>query len=890
MRSLFKLRLRLRSLLRRAGVEEELSDELLFHFEKQIEENRARGMAPEEARYVALREIGGVEQIKEECRDMRRLNHIEAFLQDVRYGLRQLRRTPGFTAVAILTLALGIGANTAIFSLVNGIMLNPLPYSEPDRLVSAWSEPAPPGLLEALRRQGRTLDLAAYTYASGFNLNGASPLRLTGSTVSANLFSFLGARPELGRVFEAGEDVPGADQKVILSHAFWQSRFGALPDVIGRSVQIDGVTREIVGVMPATFQLPSDKAQIWVPMHLDRGSVGAYWGLWSYQLIGRLKPGATVAQANAEEEILRPRILKLFPWQMPDDWGEGRHVTPWQQQMVGDVHSKLLLMLGAVMLILLIACANVANLTLARAGSRQREIAVRAALGASRRRIVRQLLTESLLVGAGGGAAGLIAATGGLHALKSLLPADTPRLAAVSIDPRVLTFTAAVAIFTALIFGLAPALRASRVNLDHSLRGDAARSGMGVDRRRLSSTLVVGEMALAMTLVIAAGLLVRSLWILSRIDAGFETGRLVTARLTPNGNWCQGLDSERCRQLYGDVLERLRALPTVEDAAAADNVPLNGRVYPSPLAIEDHPLPQGFDPYQAWEFTVTPEYFHTLRLPLLKGRTFTAADYHPPAAKDQLGSSVVVISATTARRFWPGQDPIGKRLKVSWQKPWRTVIGVVGDVREYSLAPSWAASSNTEGDIYYPYYAGLESSQRDMTVIVRARGLPSQIERDLRAIAANVNPDVPVSEVRTMDGVLSASVSAPRSTMWLFLAFAALALALGAVGIYGVLSFAVAERTHEIGVRMALGAVPSDVLRGVLGDGVKLAALGIAAGLAAALALARVLGGFLYGVGPRDPLTFAVVALLLVVAALLASYIPARRATAVDPLVALRHE
>ncbi len=813
---------------------------------------------------------------------------METLVQDLRYGIRMLMKNPGFTAVAVITLALGIGANTAIFSLVNGILLNPLPYSEPERLVSAWEAAAPPGVLEALRRQGHTMDLAAYTAVSGFNLAGETPLRLDGSTVSANLFSLLGVRPELGRVFRPGEDHPGQDQMVILSHSFWQSRFGGSPGVIGRSIQIDGVNREIVGVMPSSFQLPSDATELWVPMHLDPSSIGPYWGLWSYQLIGRLRPGVSIAQAEAEVELLRPQILKLFPWRMPDDWGQGKHVAPWQQHMVGDLHSKLLLLLGAVGLILLIACANVANLMLARAGARQREVAVRAALGAGRSRIVRQLLTESLLLGLGGGALGVIFAIGGLGALKLLLPQDTPRLAAVGIDARVLGFTALLAVLTGLVFGLAPALRASKLDLEQSLKGDTARTGMGVGRRRLSSSLVVGEMALAMMLVVGAGLLIRTLLRLAQINTGLEGSHVLTARVTPNGNWCQGENFQRCQEFYRQVLDRLRALLAVQDAAAVNSIPLGGRVYPSPLAIEDHPLPPGYDPFQAWQFTITPGYFHTMGIPLLKGRTFTDADYGKRPGLDQLGSPVVLVSAAMARHFWPGQDPIGKRVRISWQKPWRTVVGVVGDVREYILAPKWA--EGTIGDIYYPYYAGVESSPHDMTLVVRTRGLPVQVAQDIQAVVASVNRDVPLSEVQTMDGVLSASISTPRSTMWLFTGFALLALVLGAIGIYGVLSFSVAGRTHEIGIRVALGAQRGHVLKMVVGQGFKLTLMGLAVGIAGALALTRFLSSLLYGVKSTDPATFVAVSVVLTAVALAASYIPARRATKVDPIVALRYE
>ncbi|HEV2247033.1 MAG TPA: ABC transporter permease [Terriglobia bacterium] len=876
------------ALFRKGRLEQEINDELRAHLEMLIEENVRRGMTLEEARYAAMRSFGGVEQVKESYREQRGLPIMETLLQDIRFGLRQLRRNPGFTAVAVLTLALGIGANTAIFSLVNGILVNPLPYAEPERLVSAWEATVPPGILEALRRQGHTMDLAAYTLVSGFNLNGETPLRLDGSTVSANLFSMLGVRPELGRIFRSGEDQPGQDNVVILSHSFWQNHFGGSPGVIGHSIKLDGINREIVGVMPSSFQLPSDSTELWVPMHIDPSSIGPYWGLWNYQLIGRLQPGVSVAQAEAEVQVLRPQIRKLFPWQMPDDWGLGNHIEPWQQQMVGDIHMKLLLLLGAVALILLLACANVANLLLSRAGVRQREVAVRAALGAGHRRIMRQLMTESLLLGISGGVLGLIFAVAGLSGLKLLLPADTPRLAAVGIDARVLGFTALASVLTGLIFGLAPALRAAKMDLEQSLKGNTVRAGRGVGRRRLSSILVVGEIALAMMLVVAAGLLVRTLWRLSTIDTGFEGSRVLTARVTPNSTWCQGETLPRCQNFYRQVLDRLRALPAVQDAAAVDSVPLGGHIYPQPLDIEGHLLPPGDERMQAWQFAITPGYFHTLGIPVLRGRAFNDSDYGSRPGLYELGSSVVIVSVTTARRFWPGEDPVGKRLKISWQKPWRTVVGVVGDVREYSLAPKWAGS--TMGDIYFPYFAGVESTARDMTLVVRTRGLPEQVARDVRAVVAGVNPDVPLSEVRTMDGVLSASISAPRSIMWLFAGFALLALVLGTVGIYGVLSFSVAERTHEIGIRMALGAGRSNVMKLVLGKGLLLSLMGVATGIAGALAVTRFMTSLLYGVQPTDPLTFIVVSLLLVAVGLLASYIPARRATKVDPMVALRYE
>jgi len=736
--------------------EAEIQEELAQHLEERYQELLADGITERAAYQTALGELNDDSFLARELGPLERpVTHEPVILgarnkasflrdtwRDLRYGARVLAKSPGFTLAAILTLALGIGANSAIFSLVNCILLDPLPYSQPGRLVSVWQSYAPPGVLEALRKQARTMELAAFSRASGFNFTAETTERLDGCTVSANLFALLGARPELGRTFRPGEDQPGQDQVVILSHALWQHRFGGDAGVIGRPIEIDGIKRQIVGVMPASFQLPSAAIQLWLPMHLDPTDVGGYWGGWSYPIIGRLKANVTVDQAQAEFKVLVPGIVKLFPWQMPNQWGQENHVIPWQQQMVGEVHSKLFILLGAVGLILLIACANIANLTLARAGARQREVAVRAALGASRSRIARQVLTESLLLGIGGGGVGLVFAMKGLDALKVLLPSDTPRLAAVEIDSHVLLFTLAVSLLAALAFGLAPALRASRPNLEQTLRTDTARTGIGLGRRRLSSMLVVGEVALAMMLVIAAGLLIRTLWRLAQINTGLEASHVISARLTPNDSVCSQ-NAGRCVNFYRQVLDRLRGLPTVEDAAAVDDVPLGGRVYGVALAVKDHPLPSGDSPFEVWGFTITPEYLRTMGIPLQRGRTFTKSD--------SSGPSVVLVSASMAKRFWPGQDPVGKQAKPSWQKAWRTVVGVVDDVREYSLVPKWAG--DIVGDIYFPYQDGVVSPPLDMTLVVRTKAGSAQASGQLRSVVASVNPHVPVSEVRTMDDI-----------------------------------------------------------------------------------------------------------------------------------------
>jgi predicted permease len=865
--------------------EQEFTAEMHSHIQLHIEDNLRRGLSPAEARREALIRLGGVEQAKESYRERRGLPLIETIFQDVRYAFRMLRKNPGFTAVAALTLALGIGANTAIFSLVNGVLLRPLPFANPGRLVGV-TRYYPKGPFALMRDRSRTMDIVANSDSAEFNLTGVDvPVRLTGSSVSSNWFSVLGARTEIGRIFQAAEDQPGKDAFVILSYSLWQRQFRGDPNIVGHSILLDGMSREVVGVMPPDFHFPSPKTELWVPLHLEPRSTGDYWGSSYMPILARLRPGATIEQARLELAALRPQILAAYAWRMPDDSWKGADVISLQEWLVGDSRAKLIILLGAVGLLLLIACANVANLLLARSATRRKEIAVRKALGAGRWRLVRQLTTESVLLALLGGGLGLGAAVYGLAILKAMLPANTPRLADVTVDGQVLLFTAVLAALTGLVFGAMPASGASKIDLTKSLRmgGDKDESR---GNNRLRRSLVVGEVAVAAVLVIAAGLLIKSLWKLSNANPGFRQEFILTARITPNQSFCAV--SGRCQVFYGDLLNRVRALPGVKDAAAVNGLPLSGIWETIPSDVEAHTVAPGSQVPMLLERVVTPDYLRLMSIPLLQGRAFTEADAAPNAQR------IMLISKSTAERYWPGKDPIGMHIKPRWMDEWWTVVGVVGDVKENSLTrnvPEWM-----DGEVYMPYGPhairgrGDESAPAELTLLLRTSESETQIGSELQSLVAELNRDVPVSQIQTLHGWVAEAAAGPRSTASLFAIFAALALALGAVGIYGVISYSVAQRTREIGIRMALGARRQEVLLLIVGQCARLALLGVAIGLTGALLLTRLMASLLYGVGTADPATYAGVAILLVVVALAASYLPARRAMRMDPAIALRHE
>lgn len=874
---------RIAALFHRTRDDRDLAAEISSHLAFAVEENLHAGMSRGEARRQALIRFGGPQQAKESAHDERTLPFLETLAQDLRYGIRMLRKYPAFTAISVLTLALGIGANTAIFSLVNGILLVPLPYANPGQLVSITGT-YPRGGLAAMREQVHSMDVGGYSEDHEFNLTGrGEPVRLTGTLISAELFSILGARPELGRTLLPGEDRAGADNYVILSHALWEQLFAKDPNIVGRTVELEGVSRQVLGVMPANFQFASTKTQVWLPLHNDPAA-NSYWADDFMPVIGRLRPGASLQQAHAEIRLFQSHVGELFPWPMPASlgWNANVSVLPLQKGMVADVRTRLLMLLGAVGLVLLIACTNVANLVLSRSATREKEIGIRFALGAARQRLVRQLLTESVLLALLGGLLGVFFAGAGLLLLKACLPADTPRLQSVTMDWRVLAFTAGLSILTGLAFGLAPALQSSRAALVDSLRSAGRGAAVSVSQR-LRGSLAVGEVAFAMLLVVAAGLLIRSFWALSHTDPGFQSEHLLTARLTPNQSFCS--DPARCITFYRDVLHKVQSTPGVSAAALVNDLPLSGRVTKRVLSLEDYVPPvAGLSPL-FWLHTITPDYFNVMGIPLRAGRPFNPAD-------ESSNATVAIVTESTARRYWPGQNPIGKHIQFDKETDSREVVGVLADVRAYDLQrniPEWI-----EGSVYVPYnHKATQEDKRvptEMTLALKTSLDESQFGTTLRGIVNAINPEVPVTELRTMHQVLGEAVSTPASTTSLFVAFAGLALTLGMIGIYGVISFLVARRTREIGIRIALGAQRRDVLWLILREGARFSLAGVTVGLLGAFATTRWLASELYGVRPLDPLTFLAAAVLMILVTLLACYIPTRRAMRVDPMVALRYE
>lgn len=651
---------------RRSYWDRQRSRELDSYLEIETDENIARGMSPEEARYAAHRKLGNPTLVREEIYQMNSIRFLETLGQDLRYAGRMLRRSPAFTLLAVLSLALGIGGNAAMFSLVDGVLIRPLPYADPDRLMRVTGY-YPQGAIVALRERNRTMDLAAFSTDSEFNLTGqGEAVRLLGSTVSASLFTVLGVGPRLGRTFRPGEDQPGQDSVVILSHSLWRAKFASDPGVIGRLITLDGVDRQVVGVMPPGFAFPSSDVQIWIPLHLDPGNTFAYWNTGFLPLIARLRPRATVEQARSEIRPLIREIIPLFPYPMARSWNADSTVMPLQQDLVGNVRSKLILLQCAVGLVLLIACANVASLLLARATVRQKEMALRAALGAGRGRIVRQLLTESVLLASAGGGLGLGLASGALSVLKLALPVNTPGWPAAGLDWRVLAFVTALALLTGVAFGLAPALSASKLDLAGSMK-TGGRHSTGGGGAGLRSVLIAGEVALAVVLAASAGLLIKSLWRLTQVNPGFRPEAILTARVSPNQSFCR--QRAACIAFYNELLERARGITGVSDLAATNAVPLGAEIPAIPVELEGHRLVPGQNlAPMLWAGAITPEYFRLMRIPVLEGRAFTEAD-------GEKSAKVVVVSAATARRFWPGEEPIGKHLRTTWGDGWRTVVG-----------------------------------------------------------------------------------------------------------------------------------------------------------------------------------------------------------------------
>jgi putative ABC transport system permease protein len=798
-----------------------------------------------------------------------------------------LRKAPGFTLVAVVVLALGIGANTAIFSVVNAILLRPLPFQDPERLVQVWHVPPPksfPGMTRFSVSPANYLDwekqshvfesMAIYGY-SNYSLAGTGdPESVPGIRVSPQFFSVLRIRPMVGRIFLPEENQAGRGRVVVLSQSFWQTRFASDPNIVGRIILLDSLSYSVVGVIPTksvfpTSSDPKGQPQLWTPLawtDADRAIRGNH----NYLVIARLSPGADVKQAGAEMSTISSRLEQQYP---EDDKGWGATVVPLREQLVGDVRPALLVLLGAVGFVLLIACANVANLVLVKTLARQKEIAIRTALGASSVRVARQILSETLLLALTGGVLGLIFAHFGVKLIVAFLAQSLPRTTDITVDGWVLAFTLTISLLTGLAAGLVPAVRASKTNLNDSLKQGLGRTDADSGGNRTRSVLVVSEVALSLVLLIGAGLMIRSLSRLRNVDPGLDSHNVLTMSFALSSTKYK--NSVQQIAFYDQLLQRVRALPGVASAGAIDSLPLGGGSI-QPIAVEGRPqVPMSEQPEVAVR-VVEPGFTETMRIPLLQGRQLSSSDVVDRPA-------VIVVSESMAKRFWPAQNPIGKRLKMTFSpEKSREVVGVVGDVKGDGLDVLEPVAT-----LYVPL---AQQSTPYMSLVVRTSSRPNTLISAISNAVHDVDREQPVVDVITMDDILADSLSHQRFNMLLLSAFSGLALLLAAIGIYSVLAYSVRRRMREIGVRMALGAQRADILRMILGQGTKLALIGTGIGIAAAFGLTRLMASQLFGVTATDPVTFLSVAVLIVLVALAACYIPARRATRVDPMVALRYE
>jgi predicted permease len=873
-----------RNLLRGARVDSEIDEEVRAYARMLAQEKERAGMSAEEARRAAAIEVGGVEQVKERVRDVRLGTFLGTVVADVRYGLRALGRNSGFAAAAVLALALGIGATAAIFSVVDAVLLRPLPYREPDRLaviLHGRVNPVAPANFLDWRRQSTAFERMGAADNWVPNLTGGTqPESVQALRVTSDILPMLGIRPLAGRVFLPEEEEPGKEHEVVLSHRLWQRRYAGDPKIVGQSVLLNGEPYTVVGVMPRGFDFPpfwATGTQLWVPNVLALRAANR--GGQSLRVFARLKRGVTLDFARAEMAAITARLEKQYP-----DSNRDVTVSSLQETVVGDVRPALLVLLAAVAFVLLISCANVAHMLLARAAARQREVAVRAALGASRSRMIRQFLTESLVLALFGGAGGVLLALWGTKLLVSLGPAHLPRIETVALDARVLAFTLGVSLLTGIAFGLAPALKASRRGLTESLREGERGSTEGPRRNRLRNVLIASEFALALVLLIGAGLMIRSFTALEAIDPGFDPRRVLTLMVSVAGT--REAEPPLRAGFYRQAHARIRAHPGVASASAINHLPLAGDIWGSSFTIEGRPIPApGESPKAAYRVTL-PGYFTAMGIPILQGRDIAESD-------DLQAPGAVVVNEWLGKRHWPGENPLGKRITFDDRdkKPyWLTVVGVVKN----TVRSDWAAAE--EGEVYLPYlqhHSYLEKPESYysyLTLVVRTRLEPASLAPAVRRAIWSLDKSVTISQVQTMEQVVTQATARPRFYLLLLAAFASIALVLAAVGIYGVISYSVSRRTHEIGLRMALGAGEGDVLRLVVRQGMRVALAGAAAGLAGALVLTRLMSSLLYGVQSTDPATFLVVTLVLTGVAVVASYIPARRASRIDPLVALRHD
>jgi putative ABC transport system permease protein len=870
---------------RRKRMLNELDEDIQEHIARETQDNLDRGMSPEEARYAAMRKFGNVMQVKEEARDVWSLLWLEQLLEDMRFGLRLLRKNPGFTLVAILTLALGIGANAAVFSVVYAVLLRPLPYKDPSSLL-VLHETTPkvgdvsvsfPNFID-WRAASRTFRQMAAVQAVDFNLAGVTqPENISGDAVSPNFLSMMGVRPFLGRDFDASEEKPGTAPVLLLSYSLWQSHLGGDPNAVGKTLTLDGRSFTIVGVLPPNYR-SLDTTDVMLPIGVwatdNSGAIKERGERGDMVVIGRLAAGAGFGQARAEMEGIAARLAIEYPGSN-DQFSV--KLQPIRQAFVGDMKTAILVLFGAVLFVLLIACANVANLFLVRGASRTKEIALRIAFGASRGRIIRQMLTESLILACFGGVVGVGLALGGIRGMARLIPGDMLSGATVNLNGAVLLFVAGVVALAAFIFGLAPALHSTKPDVQSELKEGGRSSGGGVAQNRLRGALAVAEISLALVLLIGAGLMMKSLYRLLEVDPGFRPERVLTMGMDLRAQ--QYSEDPAVLNFWQQLIDRVSALPGVQSAAVGTVIPLTDSHSRSDVTIEGMALPTPGNFPHPDVHIVSPGYITALGIPLLRGRTFTDQD-------NEKAPLAGMINAMVARRFFPNEDPIGKRFMFghpSAANPpkWYTVVGVVSDTRLYGLA------NPARLEVYVPFR---QNPRNSMALVVKSGADPASLTSAIRDAVQSIDKDQPVFAVSTMQELVSNSVATRRMTLVLLGLFSGLALVLGAIGIYGVISYSVAQRTHEIGIRMALGAPRADVFRLVVGEGLKLAGVGITIGIAAAFGLARLLSSLLYGISATDFETFLGVAVLLALVALVACYVPARRAMRVDPTVALRYE
>jgi putative ABC transport system permease protein len=867
----------LRNIGHKARVEAELNEEINSCLSILAEKKMKEGLSEAEARRVAAIEMGGVEQVKEEVRASRAGFSLETFFMDLRHGMRSLAKTPAFTLTALIALALGIGANTAIFSVINGVLLRSLPYRDPQNIVTIWerfiqSGDRPnvisPANFLAWQKQNHAFEELAAAWDVRLNFTGnGEPLEVQAQRVTASFFRILAVQPEVGRWISDDEDRPGGNLVAVLSHELWQKRFGGNTAIVGQQTTISGRPYTIIGVMPPGFHFLNDHVQVWTPFQIDPAQNYRTQGHFA-RCAARLRSGVSVQQAQVELNGIAQRLEREYP-----DYNKGWSVSvvPIYERIVGEVRPVLLVLSAAVAFVLLIACANVANLLLARAAVRAKELALRAALGAGRLRLVRQMLTESVLLAVIGGAVGVLLAWWGIHGLVALAPDNIPRLNKIEIDPRVLGFTFVVSLVTGIIFGFVPALHASQPDLSDALK-ESARGSTAARSRALRNAFVVAEVSLALVLLMGAGLMIRSFFRLHQVKTGFISENVLTMRVQlPAAKYPDGHAREA---FFSQLLGKVGVLPGVNSFGAINFLPLTGLASSTSFTIEGRPPPAPGEAPGTEVRLVAGEYFGTMGIPLIKGRLFDA--------HDGADSRVLIINATMAQRYFPGENPVGKRITINWEpKVTDEIIGVVGDIRETTL------EREANPAVYWPHG---RDAYPFMTLVLRTAMDPMQLASAVQKEIRALDPDQPVTDVRTLQQVVSKSIARPRFNTLLLGIFAGIALVLASVGLYGVMNYSATQRTQEIGIRIALGATRRDIMRLIVGNGMLFALIGIVIGILVSLAVTRVMQSLLFDIGATDAGTFVGVSALLILVASIANYLPARKATRLDPVAALRYE